>query len=295
MPDAVAELRAFNRFWTRRIGVLGEGLLGTEHPLPDARVLYELSGPREVADLRTELGMDAGFLSRVLSRLEGRGLVERETSPEDRRRQIARLTRAGERARADLDARSTEVNALSLRGLTAQCQADVIGAMRLVRAKLEPGGGVTLRAPGAGDWGWIVARHGALYAAELGWDERFERLVAEVVGAFQAGPRTAAWIAEAGGVPAGCVLCTADDERTARLRLLLVEPHARGLGLGGRLVDECLTFARAAGYERMVLWTNEPLRAARRIYDARGFALVDQAPHERFGPAVLGQTLQLTL
>lgn len=295
MTDAVAELRAFNRFYTRRIGVLGEGLLGTEHPLPDARVLYELAGPREVSDLRVSLGMDAGFLSRVLTRLEGRELVARSPSPGDGRRQVARLTPAGERARTELEERSVAADGALLADLPPATRDGVLGAMRTVRAALEPRGEVLLRPIGPGDRGWIVARHGALYTREYGWDDRFERLVARVVADFEAGERTAGWIAEVAGAPAGCVLSMADDERTARLRLLLVEPHARGLGVGGRLVDECLAFARGAGYERMVLWTNDVLAGARRIYDRRGFVQTGDERHTMFGPPVTGQTLQLDL
>lgn len=286
----VSELRAFNRFYTSRIGMLADGLLGSEHPFPDARVIYELERPTEVRDLRAGLAMDAGFLSRVLTRLETAGLVEREASPDDRRRQIARLTDQGHAVRSDLDERSAAANGELLGALSPASRSEVLSAMRSIRAALEPTGDVTLRPPAPGDLGWIVARHGALYADEYGWDQRFEQLVAGVVAVFEA-----LWIAEVGGARAGSVMCVHEDERTARLRLLLVEPWARGLGLGGRLVDECLAFARRAGYERMVLWTNDVLTDARRLYERRGFELVAFEPHAHFGAPAVGQEFALDL
>jgi DNA-binding MarR family transcriptional regulator/GNAT superfamily N-acetyltransferase len=285
--DAVAEIRAFNRLYTRQIGALGEGLHGTPHPLPDARVLYELGQVEaaEVRDLRTALDVDPGFLSRILTRLESQGLVRRAPSLVDGRRQTVRLTRAGRGVFATLDAGSVRDNGELARRLGPAG----LDALRTLRGALEPGA-VTLRDPIPGDLGWIVQRHGALYAREYGWDARFETLVAQVV----VGPGRI-WIAESGGARAGCVMCVEDDPQTARLRLLLVEPHARGLGLGGHLVDTVLTHAREHGYKRIVLWTNDVLAAARRLYDARGFTEIDARPHSDFGPPLVGQTLSREL
>lgn len=289
--DAVAELRAFNRSYTRRIGVLGEGMHGTGHALPDARVLYELGkvATLEVRDLRAALQMDAGFLSRILTRLEAAGLVERAASERDGRRQVARLTEAGRAAFGELDARSAADN----RALAERIGPAGVEALRSVRAALEPGE-LVLRGPEPGDLGWMVQRHGALYGHEHGWDWHSEVLGAQVVADFRP-PRDRVWIADLGGARVGNVMCVEEDAATARLRMLLVEPHARGLGVGGALIDACLDHAEAAGYRRVVLWTNDVLTAARRLYDARGFTETDAEPHARFGPPLVGQTLSLTL
>jgi DNA-binding MarR family transcriptional regulator/GNAT superfamily N-acetyltransferase len=290
--DAVAEVRAFNRLYTRRIGALREGLLGTRHPLPDARVLYELGqvDAAEVRDLRARLELDAGFLSRILTRLEREGLVARATSPADARRQIVRLTAPGRAAFAELDRRSAADNG----ELAARLGPAGLEALRTLSAALDPPDLVELRGPRPGDLGWIVQRHGALYAHEFGWDQRFEALVAEVVSAYVP-DRDRVWIAAAQGAPVGCVMYVTDDAQTARLRLLLVEPHARGLGVGGRLVDAVLAHARERGHARLVLWTNDVLTDARRLYDQRGFVLADEHPHADFGPPMVGQTLALSL
>jgi DNA-binding MarR family transcriptional regulator/GNAT superfamily N-acetyltransferase len=296
--EDVAAIRAFNRFYTARIGVLRDGLLATEHSLPEARVMFEL-GHREameVADLRRTLELDAGYLSRLLGRLENRQLVRRERSPGDARRQRVGLTPRGRAAFATLDERSAaEIGAL-LDGLRDEDRARLLEAMRTVREVLdgaprpEP---FVLRPPRPGDIGWAIHRHGVLYAEEHGWDETFEALVAKVLGDFAARHdprREAAWIAEVGGRPAGCVFCVRRDERTAQLRCLLVEPGARGMGIGARLVEECLRFARRAGYEEIVLWTNDVLSDARRLYERAGFALVAEEPHTSFGHDLVGQT-----
>jgi DNA-binding MarR family transcriptional regulator/GNAT superfamily N-acetyltransferase len=304
MTDAaVAAVRAFNRFYTARIGVVQDGLLETAHTLAEARVLYEL-GERERTDdgdLRRALGLDAGYLSRLLARLESAGLVARETSPDDARRRRARLTPAGHAARAVLDERSAaEVTAL-LRGVGETEQERLLGAMATIRETLEADpepAAPSLRPPRPGDLGWIVARHGALYAAEYGWDARFEALVARVVADYvdEHDPGLdAAWIAEAGGRRAGCVLCVHREPGVAQLRLLLVEPGARGLGIGAALVEACIAFARATGRHELRLWTNDVLHAARRIYERAGFTLVDAEPHRSFGHDLVGQTWSLRL
>ncbi|HEY3021880.1 MAG TPA: bifunctional helix-turn-helix transcriptional regulator/GNAT family N-acetyltransferase, partial [Solirubrobacteraceae bacterium] len=293
----VASVRAFNRFFTRRIGVLQEGLLHTPYSLTEARILFEL-GQRDtlaVADLRAELGLDAGYLSRLLARLAGAGLVARRRAEHDARRQEVALTASGRAACADLDARSgREIGAL-LAALADDDQDRLVAAMDEVRDVLDeapPPVAYVLRPPRAGEYGWIVARHGALYAREYGWDETFEALVARIVADYvdrRDAAREAAWIAELRGRPVGCVLCVAKDRDTAQLRLLLVDPAARGLGIGGRLVEECLRFARAAGYAELTLWTNDVLTDARRIYERAGFTLVDAEPHRSFGRDLVGQ------
>jgi DNA-binding MarR family transcriptional regulator/GNAT superfamily N-acetyltransferase len=301
--DPVSAVRSFSRFYTSRIGVLEPGLLRTPHTLAEARVLYELAQSErlDVADLRRRMAIDAGHLSRLLARLERQGLVARERSSADGRRQIACLTPAGAKASATLDRRSAEETEARLAGLGTAERARLVAALAEVRRLLDPDGpppSVVLRAPRAGDLGWVVQRHGALYAEEYGWNAEFEALVARIVADFAslADPaRDAAWIAELDGEPAGCVFCLRDDDRVAKLRLLLVEPRARGLGLGTRLVDECLAFARRAGYEEIALWTNDVLTDARRIYERAGFELADCEPHGSFGHDLVSQTWRRAL
>jgi DNA-binding MarR family transcriptional regulator/GNAT superfamily N-acetyltransferase len=298
LADRVAAVRAFNRSYTPAMGLLREGLLESPYSLTDARVIFELS-QRDEADagqLCALLNLDAGYLSRILARLEAAGVVERERSPHDGRRRLVRLTGDGRAAAAMLDERSAADVARLLAKLGDSDQRRLVGAMAAIRELLVPAPpsdhALVLRAPVAGELGWIVQRHGAVYTDEFGWDERFEALVARVVADFAAAHdprREAAWIAELDGAPVGCVLCVRRDEATAQLRLLLVEPSARGRGLGARLVAECLRFARRAGYARIVLWTNDVLTSARAIYEAAGFELVDSAPHRDFGPEVVGQ------
>jgi len=299
MPDAVAELRAFSRFYTAQLELLGPGLLDTPHTLAESRVLFELAQQErvEVADLRTRMRIDAGHLSRLLGRLEARSLVARERSPADGRRQVVRLTKAGRDAFAVLDRRSAEQAEARLDGIDRDRLAAALGE---VRRLLDPAAApaVVLRPPRPGDLGWIVGRHGRLYADEYGWDGSFEVLVAGIVARFaetRDPAREAAWIAELDGAPAGCVLCVRDSDTVAKLRLLLVEPRARGLGLGARLVGECIAFARRAGYGELRLWTNDVLVAARRIYERAGFTLVDSEPHRSFGHDLVSQTWTLVL
>jgi DNA-binding MarR family transcriptional regulator/N-acetylglutamate synthase-like GNAT family acetyltransferase len=297
--ERVAAVRAFNRFYTSRLGMVRGGLHRTEHPLAEARVLYELgaTGPQPVAQLRRSLAMDAGQLSRLLAKLEATGLVERRKAPGDGRRQTARLTARGARAFATLDRRSAGEIAELLDGLPEPDQQRLIAATQAIRRVLDPPRRrtVVLRGPRPGDLGWLVERHGALYAQEYGWDASFERLVAGIVAAFD--PATdAAWIAELDGERAGCVLCVHEGEQTAKLRTLLVEPHARGAGLGAKLVDEVIRHARAQGYRTLTLWTNDVLTAARRVYERAGFTLQHEAPHRAFGrDGLVEQTWSLTL
>jgi DNA-binding MarR family transcriptional regulator/GNAT superfamily N-acetyltransferase len=297
-PTRIAAVRAFNRFYTRRLGMLGSGLLGTAHPLPQARVLYEL-GQRPVtavADLRTALDLDAGYLSRLLGGLESSGLVTRRPSPDDARRQEVRLTDAGAAAFAELDARSrAEVGAL-LERLPDSDQRRVLAAMHALEDAWDSSPrprSFTLRAPHAGELGWVVQRHGVLYEREYGFDRTFEALVARIVADYAERGDTArerAWIADVGGESAGCVFCMRRDDATAQLRLLLVEPDARGMGIGARLVEQCVRFAEQAGYASMTLWTQSILAEAHRLYQRAGFELAAQEPHHSFGRDLVGQT-----
>jgi DNA-binding MarR family transcriptional regulator/GNAT superfamily N-acetyltransferase len=296
--ERVASVRAFNRFYTNRIGVLGERLLRTPHSLTEARVLYEL-GQRdvtEVSDLRRDLDIDAGFLSRLLNRLQRNGLAARERSDTDARRHRIRLTDEGRAAFVELDQRSADEIGELLEQIGDEDQRRLVAAMDVVRGVLDQlprSDGFVLRPAHVGDFGWIVHRHGVLYAQEYGWDETFEALVARIVADYveQHDPRReAAWIAEVDGEPVGCVLCVRRDEDAAQLRLLLVERKARGRGIGARLIEECLRFATRAGYRRITLWTNDVLHDARRLYEKAGFELQEQAPHHSFGHDLVEQT-----
>jgi DNA-binding MarR family transcriptional regulator/predicted GNAT family acetyltransferase len=298
MSDRVGEVREFNRFYTRVLGLLDEGLAHTPYSLTEARLLFELAQVEsaDVADLRTRLGLDAGYLSRILTRFEADDLVVRERSAADARRQVIRLTPRGHEAFRDLDARSAD-DVQALIGRVSEPGRDrLITSMRTIRGllrdpKREPE--VTIRGLGPGDLGWVVQRHGVRYAEEYDWNDEFEalvaRIVAEYVEDFDA-ERDRAWIAEVDGEPVGSVFCVHKDARVAQLRLLLVEPSARGLGIGTRLVDACLDFAREAGYQELVLWTNSVLAAARRIYQRAGFELVDESPNPAFGQQLTAQT-----
>jgi DNA-binding MarR family transcriptional regulator/GNAT superfamily N-acetyltransferase len=300
--ERIDAVRAFNRFYTNVIGVLSEGLLKTPYSLTEARVIFEL-GRRdacEVSALRRTLDLDAGYLSRMLSRFGADGLVRRERDPDDARRQVVGLTGRGREVYRDLDARSGEQIGRILSGLPEDDQRRLVGAMggieRILGDRPRPAA-YLLRPLASGDYGWVVQRHGALYAAEYGWDAGFEALVARIVADHvdHRGPGEDAWIAEVGGEPVGCVFCVRKSERVAQLRLLLVEPAARGLGIGARLVEECVRFARRTGYDEMVLWTNDVLTAARRIYERAGFELVEEGPHRSFGHDLVEQTWRLKL
>jgi DNA-binding MarR family transcriptional regulator/GNAT superfamily N-acetyltransferase len=302
----VRETRRFNRFYTRRIGVLEEGLLHSSFNLTEARILYELANCEapDASGLARDLGLDPGYLSRLLRGLRRRRLVVSRSVPGDRRRRRLALTDAGRAAFGELDRRSqTEVGAMLKRLLPADRErlADAMVAIQRLLdtgADASPGSAVTLRPPEAGDLGWVVQRHGALYRQEYGWDERFEGLVARVVAEFVESfepDRQRAWIAERDGEPVGSVFLVRKTDEVAKLRLLLVEPAARGLGLGTRLVAECIRFARAAGYRRITLWTNDVLHAARRIYQGAGFRLVEREPHDHFGSGLVGETWELEL
>lgn len=300
--NQIRDLRAFNRFYTSVLGFLDKGLLQSEFTLPEARVIFELAQQEviDAADLRHRMNIDPGHLSRILSRLESAELVERSRSENDGRRQVLRLTGAGSEAFKTLNARSDQQAEHLLGRLTPADRATLMSSLSNARALLDTDTDtdgdatrtIVIRGPRPGDLGWVVQRHGALYAAEYGWDQTFEALVAKIVADFGSGFDPGceqAWIAELDGRPAGCMFCVRKDERTAQLRLLLVEPAARGFGVAGKLVDECLAFATAAGYESMVLWTNDVLHAARRIYERAGFELVEEEGHHSFGHDLVGQ------
>jgi DNA-binding MarR family transcriptional regulator/N-acetylglutamate synthase-like GNAT family acetyltransferase len=300
----VGEVRRFNRFWTRQIGVLREGYLESPFSLTEVRVFYELAHREETTagELGEELGLDAGYLSRILSGFQKHGLIRKRPSEADGRRRLLRLTERGRGAFAPLEARSRSEIGAMLGGMSIAGQERLVEAMRAIERLLsfrpDPVVPYLLRPPQPGDMGWVVHRHGVLYAREYGWDERFEALVAGIVAKFiqQYDPRVErCWIAERDGEVVGCVFLVRESEEVAKLRLLLVEPEARGLGIGSRLVEECIRFARQAGYLKITLWTNDVLNSARRIYEAMGFQLVHEKPHRSFGHDLVGQTWELML
>ena len=300
----VGAVRRFNRFWTRQIGVLREGYLESSFSLTEVRVLYELAHREETtaSELGEELGLDAGYLSRVLRSFEKHGLIHKRPSEADGRRRLLRLTERGREAFAPLEARSRNDIGAMLGSLSVAEQERLVGAMRtieeLLSARPDPAVPYLLRPHWPGDMGWVVHRHGVLYAREYGWDERFEALVAEIVAKFirQYDPKLErCWIADRDGEIVGCVFLVRESEEIAKLRLLLVEPKVRELGIGSRLVEECIRFARQAGYRKITLWTNDVLDSARRIYKAMGFRLVHEEPHHSFGHDLVGQTWELML
>jgi len=302
----VEAIRAFNRFYTQRIGVLEDSYLESPFSLAQARVLYELAHRQEptAAGIARDLGLDAGYLSRILRTLERSGLVAKKASALDGRQRLLSLTAAGHAAFAPLDTASRQQITALLEGLSASEQRRLVEAMGaiggLLGERAEGQQPYLLRPHHAGDMGWIVQRHGALYADEYGWDETFEALVAEIVAHFLRSfdaKRECCWIAERDGENVGSVLLVKHPERegVAKLRLLLVEPSARGLGIGGRLVDECVRFARQAGYHTVTLWTNSVLVSARRLYEAAGYRLIHEEPHHSFGHDLISQTWELAL
>ena len=300
----VAAVREFNRFYTSRIGVLDEGYLSSRFSLTEVRVLYELAhrGSATASELGRDLGIDAGYLSRILRGFARRGVLARTAAKDDARKSILHLTPRGKAAVAPLEARARDQIGVMLEKVPAAQQERLVASMRAIERGLKSGPRATpkvaLRSHRPGDMGWVVERHGALYWQEYGWDESFEALVADIVAKFitHLDPkRERCWIAEVDGERVGCVFCVRKSKTVAKLRLLLVEPQARGLGVGSRLVDECIRFARAAGYRELTLWTNDVLVAARRIYERAGFELVESERHRSFGKALVGQNWVLRL
>lgn len=300
----VNAVRQFNRFYTRQIGVLREGLLHSPYPLTEARVIQALAQRRGLTatDLGRELGLDAGYISRLLARLEQQGLLEKVRSETDGRQSLLHLTPEGENAYAMLDERAREEITELLGDLSEDEQQRLLKAMETIERVFSKGlkyaEPFVLRPHELGDMGWVVHRQGILYAQEYGWDEQYEALVAKIVSDFitHYNPeRERCWIAEMNGEIVGSVFCVQANETTAKLRLLYVEPKARGLGLGARLVEECIRFARRRGYQKMTLWTQSILLAARHIYEKAGFTCVAQEPHHSFGHDLVAETWELPL
>lgn len=298
-PD-VAAIRQFNRFHTRLVGALNERMLASDYSLAQVRILYELANARPDAppsarDLGDILQMDAGYLSRLLSGLESDGLLARTPSPENAKRLALTLTERGREVFAGLNEASAREVAALLAPLSQDERSQLTGAMARIRRLLgdtPDTRAFILRDPRPGDLGWVIHRQAALYAQEYGFDWTFEGLISEIAGKFVAEfdpARERCWIAEMEGEIVGSVFVVRQDDEVAKLRLLYVDPAARGRGLGRALVDECLRFARGAGYQRMVLWTNDILVSARRIYEATGFELLEEERHHSFGQDLVGQ------
>lgn len=287
----VREVRRFNRFYTRQIGLLQNGLLHSPFSLSEVRVLYEIAHHKTMraADLCQELGLDAGYLSRLLADFQRRRLIRRKRSSSDGRQSLLSLTKTGRNVFAPLEARSDREVGAMLSKVGPQGQKDLVSAMHTIENLLGTRDGKSpyiLRTHRPGDLGWVVHRHGALYAQEWGYDERFEALVATIVGEFVQNldpKRERCWIAEREGEILGTVFLVRKSKTVCKLRLLLVEPSARGLGLGRQLIAECIRFARQAGYKKMMLWTQSELKAARHLYKKAGFRLVERQKHKSWG------------
>ena len=299
--DRAETVRRFNRFYTRQIGVLREHLLDSKFSLTEVRILYELAHRTGLttADLVNELGLNAGYLSRVIAGFENRGLIKKTRSKTDARASLLALTHQGRAGFDPLDKASHQEVATMLEQLTQAEQQQLVDAMHQIEGLLgQPSKTYLLREPQAGDMGWVIHRHGALYAREYGWNTDFEALVAEVVAQYIRNFDPAwerSWIAEKNGAVVGSVFLVRHTADIAKLRLLYVEPGARGLGIGKRLVDECIRHARQLGYRKLVLWTNSILIGARRIYQNAGFKLVEEEPHHSFGKDLVGETWELPL
>lgn len=302
MAGSIAQIREFNRFYTSRIGVLGEGYLQTPYSLTQARLIYELAQQRRTRwkELLDRLGLDPGYLSRLLRSLEKHGLLTRSASAKDRRVSHLSLTAKGRREFARLNARSETGIVKMLEPVPDTGRASLIAAMNTIRELLDPAAAppIALRAHQPGDIGWVISRHGEFYAQQYNWDSSFETLVAEIAGKFLKTfdpDREYCWIAERNGQRLGCIFLVRQSKTVAKLRLLLVDPAARGSGLGTRLVEECIATARRIGYKKLTLWTNDNLHAARRIYQRAGFVLVREEKHHSFSHDLVGQFWELKL
>jgi len=302
--DRVSAIREFNRFYTRQIGLLGKGYLDSPFTLAEVRVLYELAhrDSPTAGEIAKALGLDAGYLSRMLLSFQKRGFLARTASDNDARRSHLSLTKKGRAAFDALEAKSEAEVSKMIGRLPAGDQNRLAAALatieNLLGERTDPKTPYLLRAHQPGDMGWVIHRHGVLYAEEYGFDERFEALVAQIAAGFiqKFDPkRERCWIAERDGAIVGSVFLVKKSDRVAKLRLLLVEPSARGLGIGGRLVDECVRFARQAGYRKITLWTQSTLDAARHIYRKAGFRVVKRERHESFGHKLVGETWELTV
>lgn len=300
----VAAVRRFNRFYTRRIGVLNEAVFGSKFSLGEMRLMWELGHQdgASASTLQEYLGVDPASVSRILRTFRERGWVEATPAEHDARIRHLELTARGRKVLVPLElAANTEVRG-ALADLSAGQQERLLDAMRTIEELLaegrDPIGAYGLRDPQPGDFGWVVAQHGAIYAREYGWGERLEGIVAEIVARYLRGhnpARERCWIAERAGERVGCVFLVERSPTVAQLRLLLVHPSARGTGLGGRLVEECIRFSRASGYRRLMLWTQGNLKAARHVYEKKGFRLVKREKHRSFGRDLVGETYSLSL
>ncbi len=304
LAQRVEAVRIFNRFYTQRIGILTEEYLKSPFSLTEARVIYELAHHEEMAatDLGRELDLDPGYLSRILRGFKKRRLIDKRPSETDRRLSVLRLTAQGQQAFAFLHSHSQNQIEAMLNRMRVEDQERLVAAMRaierLMGPETPPKAPYLLRPHQPGDMGWVVQRHGVLYAEEYGWDEHFEALVADVVAKFirDYDPRRErCWIAEREGENVGSVFLVKKSNQVAKLRLLLVDPKARNMGIGTRLVNECLRFARRAGYKKITLWTNSVLVAARKIYEKAGFELMESEPHHSFGHDLVSETWERVL
>lgn len=302
--DRVDAVRRFNRFYTRQIGLLGKGYLDSPFTLAEVRVLYELAHRESptASDIAKALELDAGYLSRMLLGFRKRGFLARKASRKDARQSHLSLTRKGRAAFEALEAKSQDGVAKMIGRLSSSELNRLMSAMGAIEGllgdRVAPKSPYLLRPHQPGDMGWVIHRHGALYAEEYGWDERFEALVAKIAAGFIQkfdARRERCWIAERDGAIVGSVFLVKQSGRVAKLRLLLVEPSARGLGIGARLVDECVRFARQAGYRKITLWTQSMLDAARHIYRKAGFRVVKRERHQSFGLKLTGETWELAL
>jgi DNA-binding MarR family transcriptional regulator/GNAT superfamily N-acetyltransferase len=303
--ESVSAVRRFNRFYTRQIGVLDEGLLESPFSLAEARVIYEIANHdcSTASELANELGLDAGYLSRILKGLQKRNLIKKTNSAADARQTILTLTETGRKEFAKLDRMSRDQIDAFLQKLSPSEQKRLLDSMKTIESILSSDDqaedrSFVLRSPHAGDFGWVIQRNGRLYAEEYGWDETYEGLVATIVGDLIKNfdeKKERCWIAEKDGENVGSVFLVRKSPTVAQLRLLIVEPSARGLGLGKRLVDECTRFARQAGYGKITLWTNSILLAARSIYKKAGYQMTDSKKNHLFGHDLISETWELTL
>ena len=305
MSNSVAEIRSLDRQYTKWVGALDLHHLGSDYSLAEVRVLYEIANHSNILakDIAGQLGLDAGYLSRIVARFDKAGLIERKPSEKDGRAVTLSLTPKGRKLYGELDALAAGRMSNAIAGLDEQQRARLTSAVGVIgqligeRRSAEPGQ-VVLREPRAGDFGWAIERHGVIYDAEYGWGPGFEGLVAELFGKFARShdpDRERCWIAELNGERVGCVFVVQREPDVAQLRCLLVEPKARGHGVGSKLVNACVEFARDAGYRRMMLWTNKGLDSARKIYQSVGFKLVEEQPHREFGLELMGQSWEMDL
>ncbi len=308
IEQQIAAVREFNRSYTRQIGVLNREFLDSPFSLAEVRVLLELyyHEASTASTIGQTLGLDAGYLSRILRGFARRGLIARESSPTDGRQRLLRLSKAGRKAFEEIEEKQRSAVREMLTPLSAATRPTLIGSMQKIEQLLGLAPAPTrptatpyiLRPHQSGDMGWIIHRQGILYNEEYGWDERFEALVAEICANYiknEDPKREHCWVAERNGEIVGAIFCVVRSKTVAQLRLLYVEPSARGLGIGGRLVEECIRFAQRTGYRKMMLWTNDVLHSARKIYEAKGFKLLEEEKHHSFGRDLVAQTWELDL